>query len=184
LRSKDHAGGAPAPHERDPIHFWNFRFRAVFSVRLADAFSGLPAGASAPLGLEDVARCAEHRREAAGCWADSVVVDDPLAACRVAVVLAVAAPAEQADRSGDVVVEAVAVEAVRFAADPAEAAVRAPEAGRSGVEAAQIGSRPVAALRDVPSRGVRADWVEDGWAEDDSAPPPADDHFWSPERAG
>jgi hypothetical protein len=94
--------------------------------------------------LEDVARCAEHRREElADCWADSVVVDDP-----VVVVLAVVAPVEDvvvesADRS-----EAVVVEAVQFAADPAEPVARALKAGRSGLAAARVDSCPDGVPRD------------------------------------
>jgi len=97
--------------------------------------------------LEDAARCAVHRREEqADCWADSVVVDDPVAAGPPVVVLAVVVPVvvvpvvEVADPF-----EAFAAEAVQFAADPAEAL--ALEAAPSGQAAARVGSCLDGALR-------------------------------------
>ena len=92
--------------------------------------------------MEDVARCAAHRREeAAGCWADSVVEDDPAAAVPVEDVVAVVVPVvEVADPF-----EAFAAEAVQFAADPAEAL--ALEAAPSGQAAARVGSCLDGALR-------------------------------------
>jgi hypothetical protein len=70
-------------------------------------------------------------------------VHDPVAAGELVGVLAVAVPAEAADRS-----EAVVVEAVRFAADPAEARARTLKAVRSGLAAARVDSCPDGVPRD------------------------------------
>jgi len=92
--------------------------------------------------LEDVARCAGHRREEqAGYWDDQVVEDDLAAAVPAEHVVAVVVPVvEVADP-----LEAFAAEAVQFAADPAEAL--ALEAAPSGQAAARVGSCLDGALR-------------------------------------